>query len=144
MKPDLPGHFYRTTLVQGAGGKWFVLELCEQLEGLVQLDSGFHEMKGRRNVITFITDPGKDPCVLGFTLADSPPERFPVEPEEDVEIPDIEPPVERADIPEGQIVIQPKPEDEVNVNGTVLRESSNFPHCVLDVLFTSCPQVVRR
>ena len=95
-------------------------------KGLVQLDSGFHEMKGRRNVITFITDSEKDPRVLGFTLVDSPPERFPVEPEEDVEIPDIEPPVEGADIPEGQIVVQPTPEDEVNVNGTVLRESSNL------------------
>ena len=112
--------------MQGAGGKCFVLELCEQLEGLVQLDPKFHEMKGRKSVITFISDSQKDPCVLGLILVDSPPERFPVELEGDVEIPDIEPPVEGADILEGQIVIQPTPEDEVNINGTRLRESSNL------------------
>ena len=41
---------------------------------LVQLDSSFHEMQGKRNVITFITDSEKDPRVLGFTLMDEQPD----------------------------------------------------------------------
>ena len=32
----------------------------------MQLDSEFHEMRGRRNVITFISDSEKDPRALGF------------------------------------------------------------------------------
>lgn len=44
VKPSVSGAFYRTTLVQ-ADGKWYVMELCEKLDGLIQLDSEFHEMK---------------------------------------------------------------------------------------------------
>ena len=50
VKPDIPGSFCRTTLVQ-VDAKWFVIELCERLDGLVQLDSEFHELNGNRNVI---------------------------------------------------------------------------------------------
>ena len=50
-----------------------VIELCERLDGLVQLDSEFHELNGNRNVITFITDSEKDPRVLGFSLMDEQP-----------------------------------------------------------------------
>ena len=39
---------------------------------------------------------------------------------------DAEPPIEGRDVPEGQIVVQPIAEDEVCVNGTVLRESSSL------------------
>ena len=35
VKPDMPGRFFRTTIVQGRDGKWYVLELNEQLDGLV-------------------------------------------------------------------------------------------------------------
>ena len=45
VKPDMPGHFHRTTLVQGRNDKWFVLELCEQMDGLVQMDAEFHECR---------------------------------------------------------------------------------------------------
>jgi hypothetical protein len=34
--------------------------------------------------------------------------------------------LEGRDIPEGQIVVKPIPENEVNVNGTVVRESSSL------------------
>ena len=113
--------------MQGRDSKWYVLELCEQLDGLVQLDAEFHEMHGRRNVITFVTDSEKDPMVLGFTLLDEQPERFPVQADDDdVDIPDESMQVQGADIPEGRVAIQPTAEDEVNVNGTVLRESSSL------------------
>lgn len=45
--------------------------------------------------------------------------------EQDVEIFDDEIAIESRDIPEGKIVVKPIPEDDVNVNGTVLRESSS-------------------
>ena len=69
VKPDMSGPFYRKTLVE-ADGKWFVMALCGRLDGLVQLDSGFHQMHGKRNVITFIIDSEKSPRVLGFSLMD--------------------------------------------------------------------------
>ena len=118
VRPDMDGKFYRTTLVEGNNKKWYVMELCEQLEGLVQLDSQFHELHGRRNVITFITESEKDPRVMGFSLVDEPDEVFPVEADadQDIEVMDVEPPIEGRDVPEGQIVVQPIPEDEVNVN----------------------------
>ena len=53
---------------------------------------------------------------------------FPVEADdgEDIEIPCVEPEVEGAEILECQIAIRPSPEDEVNVNGTMLRENSGL------------------
>ena len=36
----------------------------------MQLDNGFHEMHGKRNVITFIIDSEKGPRVLCFSLMD--------------------------------------------------------------------------
>ena len=128
VRPDMDGKFYRTTFVEGNNKKWYVMELCEQLEGLVQLDSQFHELHGRRNVITFITESEKDPRVMGFSLVDEPDEVFPVEADadQDIEVMDVEPPIEGRDVPEGQIVVQPIPEDEVNVNGTALRETSSL------------------
>ena len=66
VKPDISGQFFRTTLVEGNDKRWYVMELCEQLQGLVQLDAQFYEMHGRRNIITFITDAEKDPLVMGF------------------------------------------------------------------------------
>eukprot|EP00435_Cladocopium_sp_Y103_P024696 s2951_g6.t1 len=127
-KPDLPGTFYRTTLIEGDDRKWYVTELCEQLEALIQLDAEFHGLKGKRNVITFITDAEKDPRVMGFALTDGEPVPFPVRPDDDddVEIPDEMLQVEGQDIPEGQIVVRPSPEDEVVVNGTTLRATSGL------------------
>ena len=85
-------------------------------------------MHGNRNVVTLITDGDKDPRVMGFVLADEQPEQFPVAAEnlEDVDIPADDMPVEGRDIPEGRIVIQPSPEDEVNVNGAILRPTSSL------------------
>ena len=39
----------------------------------------------------------------------------------------LKPPIEGRDVSKGQIVVQPIAEDEVSVNGTVLRESSSKP-----------------
>ena len=127
VKPDLPEDFYRTTLVQD-GGKWYVMELCERLDGLIQLDSEFHAMQGNRNIITFITDTEKDPMVLGFSLVDDQPQAFPVEPEMegDAEIPGDAVPIEGREIQEGQIVVKLMDEEELNVNGTVLRANSSL------------------
>ena len=70
VKPDLPGRYCRTTLVEDDQKRWHVVELCERLDGLIQLDAEFHEFKGRRNVLTILTDGEKDPMVMGFTLKD--------------------------------------------------------------------------
>lgn len=73
MRPDLHGRLYRTTLAQGNDKKWYVLELCERMDELVQLDASFHEFQGERNVITMviiITDGEKDAKLMGFSMLD--------------------------------------------------------------------------
>ena len=64
VKPDLPGRFCRTTLIEGDDKKWYVVELCERLDGLIQYDAEFYEMSGKRNIITLLTDGEKDPLVM--------------------------------------------------------------------------------
>ena len=129
MKPDLPASFYRTTLIEGNDKRWYVTELCEQLEGLVQLDAEFHGFRGKRNVITFITSAEKDPLVLGFSLDDVGPGVAMRPDDVDVDIPadeSLEAVVEGREIPEGRVVVQQSPEDEVNVNGTLLHATSSL------------------
>ena len=72
-----------------------MIELCERLDGLVQLDSEFHELNGNRNVITFITDSEKDPKVLGFSLMDEQPAALAIEAdmEDDADVPGADIPV---------------------------------------------------
>ena len=64
VKPDLPGRFCRTTLIEGDDKKWYVVELCERLDGLIQYDAEFYEMSCKRNIITILTDGEKDPLVM--------------------------------------------------------------------------------
>ena len=52
VKPDLPGRYCRTTLVEDNNKKWQVVELCERLDGLIQLDAEFYGLAGKRNIIT--------------------------------------------------------------------------------------------
>ena len=94
----------------------------------MQLDTEFHGMNGNRNDVTLITDGEKDSRTMSFALADDQPEQFPVVPEnsDDADIPANDILVEGQEIPEGQIVIQPSPKDEVNLNGTVLRPTSSL------------------
>ena len=69
VKPDVDGPLYRTTLVED-NRKWYVVELCERVSELIQLDAEFHEMQGKRNVITILTNGEKDSMVMGFKLVD--------------------------------------------------------------------------
>jgi hypothetical protein len=67
VRPDISGRHYRTTLVKN-GDAWFVLELCEPLESIVDPGASFYELEGSRDVITILTDAEKDPLVMGFAL----------------------------------------------------------------------------
>ena len=58
--------FFRTTLIEGDDKKWYVVEPRESVPDLIQLDAEFHELQGRRYVITILTDGEKDPMVYGF------------------------------------------------------------------------------
>lgn len=123
VKPDADGPLYRTTLIEGNDKTWYVVELCERVADLIQLDAEFHELQGKRNVIT---------TVMGITLMDDVPENFPVRPEgdalqdddQDVDIGGDELQAEGQEIPEGQIVVRADPDDEINVNGSKLKPSS--------------------
>ena len=128
VKPDIPGRFCRTTLVEGDDKRWYVVELCERLDGLIQLDSEFYELQGKRNILTILTDGEKDPMVMGFKLVDAEPQSFPVlADDDDVEIQDdAAGEIEGVEIPEGQIMVRPSAEDEISVNGTMLRASSGL------------------
>ena len=134
VRPGLQGPLYRTTLVEGDDHFWYVMELCERVADLVQLDADFNDLKAKRNVITILTDGEKDPLAMGFKLCDESPDVFPVRFEgnvqaddgDDVDLPDADDQVEGREIPEGQIAIRPEPDDEVTVNGTKLTVSSSL------------------
>ena len=53
---------------------------------MIQLDAEFYGFRGKRNVITFITDAEKDPVVLGFSLVDEGAPGFPVRPKDDMDV----------------------------------------------------------
>ena len=72
----------------------------------IQLDAEFHELQGRRNVITILTGGEKNPIVMGFKLMDDSPEG--------------------QEIPVGQIVVRADPGDEITVNGTKLKPTSTL------------------
>ena len=134
VRPGLQGPLYRTTLVEGDDHFWYVMELCERVADLVQLDADFIDLKAKRNVITILTDGEKDPLAMGFKLCDESPDVFPVRFEgnvqaddgDDVDLPDADDQVEGREIPEGQIAIRLEPDDEVTVNGTKLTVSSSL------------------
>jgi len=101
----------------------------------IQLDAEFHELQGRRNVITILTGGEKDPMVMGFKLMDDSPERFPVQPEgdlpqdddgQDVDIDVAEMQAEGQEIPVGQIIVRADPDDEITVNGTKPKPTSTL------------------
>ena len=126
--------------------QWQVVELCERWDWLIQLDAEFYELPGKRNIITILTDGEKDPIVMGFTLVDGEAQNFPVQPEGDLAVQvdadedededddgddddDMDVPGEvieqhGRDIPEGQTVVHPNAEDEIDVNGTKLKMNS--------------------
>ena len=142
VRPGLAGHLCRTTLVEGDDQKWYVLELCERLDGLVQYDAEFHDMNGKRNVITIITNGEQDPRQMGFTMvADDEQSHERAQPEidfreaaGDVDIPGDDVELIGQDVPaEGRVVVAPSPEDEVTVNGVVLTPAS-----ALATLRTGC------
>lgn len=144
VRPDISGQHYRTTLVNN-GDAWFVLELCEPLESIVDPGASFYELEGSRDVITILTGAEKDPGVMGFALegddnelqgqAEGDGEQIDVEIlalEDDVEI-------EGQDIDQGdagvglqgvdiqeQIMVAPAPEDKIAVNGVELTALSTL------------------
>ena len=135
IRPGVSGPLFRTTLIEGDDKKWYVVEPRESVPDLIQLDAEFHELQGRRYVITILTDGEKDPMVMGFKLMDDSPERFPVQPEgdlpqdddgQDVDIDVAEMQVEGQEIPVGQIAVRADPDDEIIVNGTKLKPTSRL------------------
>ena len=93
------------------------------------MDAEFHELSGKRNVVTILTDGEKDPMVMGFKLVDAEPQQFPVvaddadvDIEESFEAADVQ----GADVPGGQSVVRPDSDEEINVNGIVLKPTSGL------------------
>ena len=94
FRPQLEGQRFRTTLLRDHG-QWFVMELCEPLETLVDLSALFYGYEGPRDTLTIITDSEKDPVLMGFKLLD------------DEEVPLFE------DVAHQEVDIDAAPEDEV-------------------------------
>ena len=65
--PTMSGNKYRTTLIQD-DGQWFVLELCEPIDALIDLSADFHGYVGDRYIITIITSAERHPLVMGFNM----------------------------------------------------------------------------
>ena len=140
IRPDMSGKMYRTTLIRDKG-EWYVLELCELLETLVDLNAEIYGYDGPRDIITVITDSEKDPALMGFSLLgdEAPlfpdPERLPddevqLAPEDAVVGRDIEGEMQvagGAEVPlEGRLVFTPSPTDMVLVNGVELTPESSL------------------
>lgn len=110
-------------------GNWFVLELCEPLDTLVDLTAEFHGYDGDRMIITIITTAEKSPHLMGFRYeepaaaagaADAPADEAPVAPEDELAGVDIdiqeEPAADGRDI-QGNIVLSPERGEHIWVNG---------------------------
>ena len=141
VRPEMSGRMFRTTLLRDMG-QWYVLELCEPFETLVDMNAEIYGYDGPRNLLTIITDSEKEPAMMGFSLlGDDEIALFPDverqepgdiriapddevlgrEMDEDVEIP------QGADVPlEGRLVFAPSPTDMVLVNGVELTPDSNL------------------
>ena len=50
------------------GDDWYVLELCEVLESIIDVGAPFYELEGRRGVITTMTDAEKGSLVMDFAF----------------------------------------------------------------------------
>jgi hypothetical protein len=58
-------------------GEWYVFELCELLENLVDLNAEIYGYDGPRDLLTVIIDAQKDPALMGFQLLGDEPALFP-------------------------------------------------------------------
>ena len=138
-RPSMSGRKFRTTLLRDAG-EWYVLELCEPLETLIDPSAEIYGYEGSRDLITIITDGEKDPLVMGFKLASDEPlvpaERnehamgeIDVAPEDEIVGVDIDGNVDAqgAEItPQGRLVVVPSPTDKVMVDGVELTAESSL------------------
>ena len=137
--PGMSGKKYRTTLLKDSG-EWYVLELCEPLDGIIDPTAEFYGYEGSRDVITIITDAEKDPSIMGFRLVSDAQvepvehERFDagdigIAPEDEVRGQDIGDGViaEGAEVPQhGKLVAVPSPTDKVLIDGVELNASSSL------------------
>ena len=56
----MSGNLFRTTLLRDVG-EWYVFELCEPMNALVDLGAESYGYEGPRDLLTIITDADKDP-----------------------------------------------------------------------------------
>ena len=134
IRPCVSGPLFRTTLIESDDKKWYVVELCESVPDLIQLDAEFHELQGRRNVITIRPMERKIQWLWvsnGWTI------HLNVflfnlkvicqdDDGHDVDIDVAEMQVEGQEMPVGQIVVRADPDDEITVNGTKLKPTSTL------------------
>eukprot|EP00435_Cladocopium_sp_Y103_P028972 s2794_g7.t1 len=73
----MQGNLFRTTRLRDHG-EWYVLELCEALDSLVDLGAEIYGYEGPRDLLTVITDSEKDPVLMGFSLLGDEPALFSV------------------------------------------------------------------
>ena len=139
VRPSMSGRKFRTTLLRDAG-EWYVLELCEPMETLIDPSAEIYGYEGSRELITIITDGEKDPLVMGFKLASDEPivpaERdehamgeIDVAPEDEIVGLDIDGNVDAqgAEITQqGRLVVVPSPTDKVLVDGVELTAESSL------------------
>eukprot|EP00435_Cladocopium_sp_Y103_P071104 s334_g36.t1 len=132
VRPQMSGKLFRTTLLRDSG-EWYVLELCEPFDTLVDLGAEIYGYDGPRDLLTIITASEQDPAVMGFSLMGD--EDVPLfgdaeRQEDDVvgrEIEDGDAQQGGADVPlEGRLVFAPSPTDVVLANGVELTLESSL------------------
>jgi len=66
--PAMQGVRNRTTLIKGDDGFWYVVELFEPLQSLIDMSAEFYGYSGAREVLTFVTEGEKSPGSMGFSM----------------------------------------------------------------------------
>ena len=140
VRPRMSGNLAKTTLLRDHG-EWYVLELCEPLEGLIDLGADVYGYDGPRDLLTIITEGENDPVLMGFKLQGEEPPLFPDPERRDAADDILQAPEDEvlgleigggeiqggADVPmQGRLVVTPSPVDMVVVNGVELSESSSL------------------
>ena len=136
----------RTTLIKGDDGSWYVVELCEPLQSLIDMSAEFYGYSGAREVLTFVTEGEKSPGSMGVSMREDAADLPAVERQDDADQQDpdaiapedevrgrdignqdsLMPSADGREIPADRVVVNAADFEKVIVNGVELAAESSL------------------